>query len=109
MHLRSPCSRRLALGLVILSASAFLAAGCASTSTGEQREHSFNGIVRAAKNAVRKERPEWSDELDLPARVTEMDGKFRVSFALPQGTIGGTPEVVLRKSDLSVVSVSHSQ
>jgi hypothetical protein len=98
----------------LLKLSAFhsvlvIAGCCAPAQRGEQHEYSFAEIVNTAKNAVREQRPEWSDALDLPPRVTEIDDTFRVSFKLPADTIGGTPVIVLRKKDLAVVSVHHSQ
>jgi hypothetical protein len=49
------------------------------------------------------------DGRTMPAVVEDQGANWHVYYRLPDGWIGGTPEVIIRKADLKVIDAYQSQ
>jgi len=65
--------------------------------------------LRIAADHIRQHRKEWADKLRLPSVVTETADAWKVTFTLPEGTLGGVPVIIIDKKALSVKSAYHTQ
>jgi hypothetical protein len=68
----------------------------------------------AAKDAAREfARSKWPDDPDVksdrPIVIEEAGANWLAWYSLPDGEIGGSPHIVLRKSDLKVVDAYLTQ
>ena len=65
--------------------------------------------VVVAKEAVAAARPEWKAETNRKPLVTETRDEYVVTYPLPKGSLGGAPVVHLKKENLKVTKLYHTQ
>jgi len=65
--------------------------------------------VAAAREAIATARPEWKAETTRKPMVTETRDEYVVTYPLPKGSLGGAPVVHLKKGDLKVKKLYHTQ
>jgi|SRR3954447_15979 hypothetical protein len=66
-------------------------------------------LLRISEEYLKAHHPEWTNRLSLPPVVVDRGGYWQVSFELPNGMLGGTPVVEIRKGSHEVIKAYHTQ
>src|SRR5690348_510455 len=99
--------RAFGLSLVLVLAAALVGSG-ASFAQGKPKCADECTIVRIAERYIAIHFPEF-DSLKNPPIVKDEGSKWHVEYELPEGTIGGTPVLVIDKGTLKVERAYRTQ
>ncbi len=94
-------AHRLILAVLLAGISAGI--GCRT------QKVAIEDLVETAKKHVAETHPEWKQDLSLPPVLYDKGSYWRVTFALPDDWIGGTPVVEIDKRTLKPVNIYHEQ
>ncbi|SRR5260221_3255295 len=66
-------------------------------------------LLSITKEYLVSHHPAWTKSLNLPAAFSDHGDYWEVTFELPEGTLGGTPVVQIRKQTYEVIKAYHTQ